>query len=141
MWPPSGSATVPSGRCARCLAAAGAVFLPLAEARQRGWTEVATETAARFAGAGVEGFWIHVDVDVLDSDLMPAVDSPQPDGMTDEELGEVLRPLLAAPGAMGIEVTIFDPELDADGSLARRLGAMLAGAFAEDAAGSSGDAQ
>jgi arginase len=118
------------------LAGAGATFLPLDEARQRGLSDVATETTARFAGAGVDGFWIHVDVDVLDSELMPAVDSPQPDGMTYEELGEVLRLLLASPMAMGIEVTIFDPELDPDSRLARRLAETLSGAFSASTGGS-----
>ncbi len=114
---------------ASALVAEGASFLPLGDVRQRGLADVATETTARFAGSGVEGFWIHVDVDVLDSALMPAVDSPQPDGMTYDELAEMLRPLLASPLAVGIEVTIFDPELDPDGTLARHLVEMLAGAF------------
>jgi arginase len=70
-----------------------------------------------------------VDVDVLDSDLMPAVDSPQPDGLTYEDLVGTLRPLVAAPGAIGIEVTIFDPELDPDGRLARDLTEVLVSAF------------
>ena len=31
-------------------------------------------------------YWVHVDADVLDSALVPAVDSPAPDGLTFEEL-------------------------------------------------------
>jgi arginase len=111
------------------LADAGATFLPLGEARRRGLTRTATGAVTRFAEAGADGFWMHVDVDVLDSDLMPAVDSPQPDGMTYQELVEVLRPLLASPRAMGIEVTIFDPERDTGGYLARRLAETLAASF------------
>jgi len=111
------------------LADAGAAFLPLAEARQRGLTQAASEAVTRFAEAGAEGFWVHVDVDVLDSEVMPAVDSPQPGGMTYRELIEVLRPLLASPRAMGIELTIFDPERDQGGLLARRLAETLATSF------------
>ena len=71
-----------------------------------------------FVERRVDGFWIHLDVDVLDSTLMPAVDSPQPDGLTLNELSEGLRVALASPLALGMAVTIFDPDLDADGSLA-----------------------
>jgi arginase len=111
------------------LGAEGAVFHALADARRRGLGAMAADAVARLDEMGAEGFWIHVDVDVLDSAVMPAVDSPQPDGLTHEELVETLRPLVAASGAMGIEVTIFDPELDADGRLAKHLAETIAAAF------------
>ena len=69
----------------------------------------------------VEGFWIHLDVDVLDNAIMPAVDSPQPGGMSYIELIETLQLLLASEKAVGMEITIFDPELDPDGRLAAEL--------------------
>jgi arginase len=65
-------------------------------------------------------YWIHVDADVIDSALIPAVDSPAPDGLTFEELAALLRTLLDGP-AVGLQVTIFDPDLDPDGSQARAL--------------------
>ena len=61
-------------------------------------------------------YWLHVDADVLD---LPAVDSPAPGGLAFEELSALLREL--APGAVGVQVTVFDPDLDADGSQARAL--------------------
>ena len=61
-------------------------------------------------------YWIHLDADVLRLD---AVDSPQPDGLSYDELADVLRRLL--PGAVGMHVTIFDPDKDPDGSAARAL--------------------
>jgi arginase len=63
----------------------------------------------------LDGFWIHLDVDVLDNVLMPAVDSPQPDGLSYEELDVILRSLLSQPKAAGLELTILDPDLDPDG--------------------------
>ncbi|WP_205856480.1 arginase family protein, partial [Phytoactinopolyspora endophytica] len=33
-------------------------------------------------GSGLDGFWVHVDADVIDPELMPAVDSPEPGGLT-----------------------------------------------------------
>ena len=65
-------------------------------------------------------YWVHVDADVLDSALIPAVDSPAPDGLTFEELSELLRELLAGD-AIGMQVTVFDPDLDPDGSQAQAL--------------------
>ncbi|MBE2318676.1 arginase family protein [Solirubrobacter sp. CPCC 204708] len=61
-------------------------------------------------------YWVHVDADVLRLD---AVDSPQPDGLSYDELADVVRRLL--PGAVGMQVTIFDPDLDPDGSAAAAL--------------------
>ncbi|ALD14463.1 arginase (plasmid) [Clavibacter capsici] len=67
--------------------------------------------------ADVSGYWLQVDVDVLDPEVMPAVDSPDPGGCTAGELVELLRAL--APRAVGASVTVFDPDLDPDGRHAR----------------------
>ena len=70
-------------------------------------------------------YWIHIDADVLRLD---AVDSPQPDGLSYDELAELLRRLL--PGAVGAQVTIFDPDKDPDGSAAQALTDCLVSALA-----------
>ena len=67
------------------------------------------------------GYWLHLDVDVLDPAVMPAVDSPDPGGLGRDELVELLAPLAASPRCVGMEVTVFDPDLDPDGRLAREL--------------------
>ncbi len=79
----------------------------------------------------LDGFWIHVDVDVLDSALMPAVDSPQPDGLGYAELRELLGPFLASGLATGIQFTIFDADLDPDGRYARELGGFIGDLFTD----------
>jgi len=61
-------------------------------------------------------YWLHVDADVLAID---AVDSPQPGGMSFAELSALLQRLRG--GAVGVQVTVFDPDLDPDGSTARAL--------------------
>jgi arginase len=61
-------------------------------------------------------YWLHVDADVLD---LAAVDSPAPGGLTFAELSALLREV--APSAVGVQVTVFDPTLDPDGSQARAL--------------------
>lgn len=64
----------------------------------------------------LDGFFIHLDVDVLNDKIMPAVDSRQQDGLTYAELSQILVPVLSSPQATGIEITILDPDLDKDGT-------------------------
>ena len=73
----------------------------------------------------LRGFWIHLDADVLDPAVMPAVDSPEPDGLGLDEVAELLTPLVRHPKALGMQLTIYDPTLDPDGSSAGRLVALL----------------
>ncbi len=69
----------------------------------------------------LDGFWVHLDVDILDAAVMPAVDSPDPGGIDHPQLVELIRPLLADPKCMGIDVGIFDPDLDPDSRYAAEL--------------------
>lgn len=70
---------------------------------------------------GPRPFFIHVDADVLDPEYMPFVDSPEPGGLTPEELIRLLVPLVADPRAVGLEMTIYDPRNDHDGRGAAML--------------------
>ena len=100
------------------LSALGAV-LPASEVRRVGVEEAAARIVDIVARAGLDGYWIHIDVDVLDPRWMPAVDSPDPGGLDPDELIALLQSL--APGAAGADVAIFDPDLDPDGSAAATL--------------------
>jgi arginase len=106
--------------------------LPDAVVRRRGPTATARAALERLAHSGVDGFWIHVDVDVLDPAVMPAVDSPEPGGLALEELAELLAPLVRHPSALGLEVTIYDPALDPDRSSAARLASLLETTLSRD---------
>ena len=64
-----------------------------------------------------DGFWIHLDVDVLDPLIMPAVDSPDPGGLSYPELNMMLESLLSHPLCTGLEITILDPDRDPDGKI------------------------
>jgi arginase len=75
---------------------------------------------------GPEGFWVHVDADVLADDVMPAVDYRLPGGLRMEELTAVLRIAMATGRVMGIEVTIYNPKLDPSGEAGRALAGTLA---------------
>ncbi len=89
--------------------------------RQEGSAATTASVLAHLERAELDGFWVHLDADVLDPDVMPAVDSPDPGGLRHDELIALLSPLLAAPGCTGFQVTVFDPDLDPDGRLAREL--------------------
>lgn len=93
----------------------GAV-VPASEWRGRG-TAAVVDVLRTTAGAA--GYWLQVDVDVLDATVMPAVDSPDPGGCTPDELVELLRGL--APRAVGASITVYDPDLDPDGRYALLL--------------------
>jgi len=88
----------------------------LGDLREVGMTIAGENVARRIARSGVRGGWIHLDVDVIDDALMPAVDSRQPNGLSYEELTELMRPILDTGRIVGMDVTIYDPDRDADGS-------------------------
>jgi arginase len=75
-------------------------------------------------------FWVHLDVDVLDQEVMPAVDSPGSPGLDYDEVATLLRGFLASPRCLGLDVTIFDPDLDPDGAYADGISRMLVAAIA-----------
>ncbi|TYB62214.1 arginase family protein [Nonomuraea sp. PA05] len=77
----------------------------------------------------LDGYWLHLDVDILDPAVMPAVDSPDPGGIDAEHLVGLLAEL--APRAVGAQVTVFDPDLDPDGHHARQLVDILATGLSE----------
>lgn len=75
----------------------------------------------------LEGYWLHLDIDILDDRWMPAVDSPDPGGLSPDQLIELLD--LLAPGAVGADVTIFDPDLDPEGEHARTVAYVVSEGF------------
>jgi arginase len=76
------------------------------------------------------GYWVHVDVDVLDPAVMPAVDAPDPGGIAYAELELLLSGLVATPECLGMELTVFDPDYDPDGSYAAELVATVVAGLA-----------
>jgi arginase len=67
------------------------------------------------------GFWLHVDVDVLDSAIMPAVDAPSGGGIAYTELELLIAGLVSSPHCLGMELTVFDPDHDPQGAYAAEL--------------------
>jgi len=107
----------------------GIAVVDMAEIGRRGAAEVGRTAAATLERAGVAGYWVHLDADVLDAAIMPAVDSPEPGGLTFGDLSGLLSALLSSTAAVGIEITVFDPDLDPEGRFARLLTDTIVGGF------------
>jgi arginase len=105
--------------------------IDLQEVRRSGVDAIAREAVDRLSRPELNGFWIHFDADALDGAFMSAVDYRLPDGLSWRELHAILRTALRSPQAMGIEVTIFNPALDRDGTIARALVDALVRSFTE----------
>jgi arginase len=98
------------------------------ELRADGLEAVAERSAERLAErAG--GFWLHLDVDVLDEAVMPATDYLMPGGLGWEELAALLRPLAASPALAGVSLGCVNPEKDPDGSCVSHTTTLLAAVF------------
>jgi len=84
-------------------------------------------------GGPEDGFWIHLDADVLDETVMQAVDDPRPDGLAWDELMSALSIAVRSGHAAGLQVAIYNPDIDADGSNGRGLAATVREALAASA--------
>ncbi|MDA9549226.1 arginase [Bradyrhizobium sp. CCBAU 45321] len=100
--------------------------LDLPAVRARGIEAAAREAVDHLTRAELDGFFIHLDADCLDDAIMPAVDFRVPGGLSWDELSTVLRVGLASGKAVGLEITIYNPGLDEDGSAGRGLADVLA---------------
>jgi arginase family enzyme len=101
------------------LQAAGIVTRPVPALRAEGAARSAQW--ARDQLVDCAGYWVHVDVDVLDPAVMPAVDAPDPGGIAFPELELLLAGLVESPHCLGVEITVFDPDYDPDGRYAAEI--------------------
>ena len=89
-------------------------------------TVVATASASGRHAAGWlastgHGVWLHLDLDVLDPESLPAVTYPQPGGLDWDQLAALMEPLARSPRLLGISVADFRPDLDPTGELAWQI--------------------
>jgi arginase len=101
------------------LQAGGIAVRATPDIRTHGASRTAQWTQAQLAEC--LGYWLHLDVDVLDPSVMPAVDAPDPGGIAYPELELLLRGLVGTGTCIGMEVTVFDPDFDVEGTYARDL--------------------
>lgn len=106
--------------------------LDLAAVREMGVEAAVRAAVDHLTRPDLDGFFIHLDADCLDDAIMPAVDFRVPGGLSWDELGLALRMALASGKAVGLEVAIYNPRLDKDGSAGRGLADVLAAALERD---------
>ncbi|MGK5443576.1 arginase family protein [Micromonospora sp. URMC 105] len=99
--------------------------VPAVELRRRGAGRVGRELAAEGTGPA----WLHLDVDVLDPAVLPAVTYPEPGGLDWAELLTLIGPLARSGRLLGASVADLDADADPDGRYARRLVEVLAAAL------------
>ncbi len=105
------------------LQAAGIAYRAVPEWRSDGAARSAQW--ARQVLQDCDGYWVHIDVDVLDPAVMPAVDAPDAGGIAYAELELLLAGLVNTSRCLGVELTVFDPDYDPDGQYAGELVEML----------------
>ena len=105
---------------------------PLTLMQHQGIAQSIEMAVAHLEAASTMGFWVHVDMDVLATEWMFAVDSPEPGGMTPQELTTLLRTAVDSERCTGMEVTIYDPTLDPSGAGADLIIHMLAELFSQE---------
>lgn len=103
--------------------------LDLPALRAMGIEAAAREAVDHLTREELDGFFIHLDADCLDDAIMPAVDFRVPGGLSWDELGAALQIALSSGKAVGLEITIYNPRLDEDGSAGRGLADLLAAAL------------
>ena len=101
----------------------------LADIHGRGISAVKDDVLHTINLADVEGFWIHYDTDVLSDDINPAVDYRIPGGLSFHEVECVIQAVLQSGRARGLSVTIFNPRLDSDEKISKKIVKSLGKAF------------
>lgn len=97
--------------------------------RRDGFSPSVEKALALLCRPDLDGFWLHLDVDVLSHAVLPAADFPSAGGLQWDELKPVLVAALRTGKAVGMEVTIFNASLDEDGTQAETLTTFLADVF------------
>lgn len=96
-------------------------YYPLNRLREYGLYNVISDFFKVLEHNDLDGFFIHLDVDVLNDQIMPAVDCRQEDGLSYEELKSMLMPLVQNKSCIGLEITILDPDLDPTGAYTKEF--------------------
>jgi arginase len=98
------------------------------ELRATGLAAAGARAAARLGRDGGQ-LWIHLDLDVLDEQAMPATDYLMPGGLQWDELAALLDPVCTTDALIGVSLGCLNPEKDPDGSYTEQTCALLAGAL------------
>jgi arginase len=83
--------------------------------------ESLTEKTVGKLSRNTDRLWLHVDLDVLSTESLPAVDYQQPGGINWEQLETLAKTAFSSGRIAGCNVTIYNPDMDPDGRHARRI--------------------
>ena len=90
------------------------------------------ERREEVASPGSAPYWLHLDVDVLDESVMPAVSYPTRSGLDWDALERLLEPLARSDRLIGANVTDYNADRDPDGTAGRRLADLLVRVLGRD---------
>jgi arginase len=76
---------------------------------------------ARALASGSGHTWVHLDLDIVDPALFFANDAPVPEGLTWDELTELLAAICASPALAGISLGCYNPEKDRNQENGRQI--------------------
>lgn len=96
-------------------------LIELHELRQRGVHASIDDALKRLTRPDLDGFWLHLDADALNDEIMPAVDYRMKDGLSWDELKIAIASALGSGWLRGMDVAIFNPDLDPTGAIAANL--------------------
>ncbi|OXA80410.1 arginase [Flavobacterium aquidurense] len=106
-----------------------ATYLSLEMLRKQGIKNCINSFLSEIETKNLDGFWLHIDVDVLNDAIMPCVDSRTPDGLTYDEFNELTSYLFQSEKLSGLEITILDPDLDPTGQYTKEFVANISATF------------
>jgi arginase len=98
------------------------------EVRERGLDAVMSEALAT-ATRGTRAFGISLDIDAVDPEAAPAVNTPAAAGIAPDDLMRALGRAAATPGLAAVELVEYNPQADARGRTAELVTAALAAAL------------
>jgi arginase len=105
----------------------------MAYIEEQGIEKITAAIVQRAQKLPLESFWIHFDTDVLSDEINPAVDYRLPGGLSFSQLEHLIHTLLTSIDIAGMSITIFNPQLDTDGNIARNIVDSIGRAFFPDA--------
>lgn len=80
-----------------------------------------TNGAVKRLGSETGRLWLHLDLDVLTTRSLPAVDYQQSGGLSWTQLEQLTKTALSSGKVVGCDVTIYNPDFDPSGRHARRI--------------------
>ena len=111
-----------------------------AEELRRDPQRIAAKAASHVASQA-PGWWLHVDLDVLDGKEFRACgaagDAAMPEGLTWAELTAITKTALQTDGCRGWSIGVYNPDLDPEGRDAHRIVAYLAAVTGNRGAGTA----